>query len=327
MRTLIENFPSQLEEALEIGSSTHLNQVDKSFHNILITGLGGSGIGGSIVSELVQNNCAVPIKVNKDYHIPAFVNEHTLVIVSSYSGNTEETLSAMNLALEKGAEVAVITSGGKALEIAQQKGLNHIVVPGGNPPRSMFAYSFVQQFVLLCHYGFVSYDFKAQITRTISFLRDNQEKMIEEALFLAENLQGQTPIIYAVDGYEGVAVRWRQQINENSKMLCWHAVVPEMNHNELVGWKGGRDDFSVIFLRNEDDFERNQKRIEINEDIIKEHTPYIYEVWAHGDSKIERALYSIHFGDWVSMHLSDINEVDVMAIEAIDHLKAELAKF
>lgn len=327
MRTLIENFSKQLTEALAIGNKAELKSTDKTISNVLITGLGGSGIGGSIVSELIQENCPVPVSVNKTYHIPAFVNEQTLVIVSSYSGNTEETLFAMDLALQKGAEVAIITSGGRASEIADEKGLNKIVVPGGNPPRSMLAYSFVQQFFLLEHYGLINDTFQDDLISAVELLDAEEEAIVNDSLVLAENLEGQIPIIYSIDGNEGVAIRWRQQLNENSKMLCWHQVVPEMNHNELVGWKSGNEQMSVIFLRNDDDFDRNQKRVEINQGIIREYTPYIYEVWSKGASKIEKALYLIHFGDWVSLHLSDINKVDVMEIEAINHLKSELAKF
>ena len=327
MKTLIENFSKQLTEALSIGNNADLKPAKNTITNVLITGLGGSGIGGSIVSEVVQDHCTIPVSVNKNYHIPAFVNENTLVIVSSYSGNTEETLYALDLAIEKGAEVAIITSGGKASDIADAKGLNKIVVPGGNPPRSMFAYSFVQQFFLLNHYGLIQDTFQDDLISAVELIDEEETNIISDSLVLADNLEGQIPIIYSVDGYEGVAIRWRQQLNENSKMLCWHQVVPEMNHNELVGWKGGSDQFSVIFLRNDSDFDRNQKRVEINQGIIREYTPYIYEVWSKGASKIEKALYLIHFGDWVSLHLSEINKVDIMEIDAINHLKSELAKF
>lgn len=325
MRNLIESFPKQLAEAIQIGKSAELSEPKTEIKNILITGLGGSGIGGSIVAELVADECTVPITVNKNYEIPAFVNKHTLVIVSSYSGNTEETLSALGLAQEKGAEVAIITSGGKAHDIAEKNGYNCIVVPGGNPPRSMLAYSLVQQFVLLKHYGFIQQDFFSSIEKFLADL--DQETMEKETLEYAKALEGTLPVIYAIDGFEGVAVRFRQQLNENSKMLCWHAVVPEMNHNELVGWANGTDKMAVVYFRNDNDLDRNQKRVEINKEIIEKYTHRIHEIWSKGNSNLERALYHIHFGDWISLHLSDINQVDVMEIEVIDHLKSELSKF
>lgn len=325
MKQLIESFPAQLKEALDIASNANLHSAKNTINNVLITGLGGSGIGGTIVSELIAQDCSVPVFVNKDYIIPGFVGEDTLVIVSSYSGNTEETLMAFEQAQQKGAEIAVITSGGKALEWAETNRLNHIVVPGGNPPRSMLAYSFTQLLSLLNQYGLIGSGFRSEINAFIDGL--NQQEVIDESLTLANHLKGTIPVIYSIDGYEGIAVRFRQQLNENSKMLCWHAVIPEMNHNELVGWTNGTQQMAVVVFRNEDDFDRNQKRVEINKSIIEQYTPNIYEVWSKGASKLERILYHIHFGDWVSMHLSELNNVDVMAIDAIDRLKSELAKF
>ena len=325
MRNLIESFPAQLEEALNIGNSAQLSPAKNTIQNILITGLGGSGIGGSIVADLVADECSVPIAVNKNYEIPAYVNENTLVIVSSYSGNTEETLTALSHAQEKGAEIAIITSGGKAHDIAEKNGYNCIVVPGGNPPRSMLAYSLTQQFVLLNHYGFIGDHFKDSIQGFIDGL--DQKGMEAETLDFAKKLEGTLPVIYSIDGFEGVAVRFRQQLNENAKMLCWHAVVPEMNHNELVGWANGTNQMAVVYFRNDNDFDRNQKRVEINKEIISKYTNRIHEIWSKGESNLEKALYHIHYGDWISLHLSDINQVDVMEIKVIDHLKSELSKF
>ncbi len=146
MEQLVAAFTKQLEEAIEIGQKASLSPCDKTLQNIVITGLGGSGIGGRIVAQLVQENANLPIFINNNYTLPGFVNEKTLVIVSSYSGNTEETLAAMKQALSKGAEVACITSGGEVNELAKTHHLNVINIPGGNPPRTMLAYSLTQQF-------------------------------------------------------------------------------------------------------------------------------------------------------------------------------------
>ena len=118
----------------------------------------------------------------------------------------------------------------------------------------------------------------------------------------------------------------RQQLNENAKMLAWEAEVPEMNHNELVGWEGGSDQYACLFLRNEHDNARNQKRMDIIKGIISEKTQFVFEHWSKGGSKIERALYLVHFGDWVSYFLSEMNQVDIMDIKSIDLLKSELSK-
>lgn len=326
MRNLINEFPKQLSEAYTIALNAQLKSAKNPILNVVITGLGGSGIGGTIVNELFKSDCKVPVVVNKDYNMPSFINQNTLVIASSYSGNTEETLMALEQALRKGAEVAIITSGGKALEIAQTNKLNHIVIPGGNPPRSMLAYSLVQLLALFAHYQLVSKPLHTEIPSVVEQLEKQKESIISSASGLAEKLYKKLPIVYAVDGFEGVAVRWKQQINENSKMLSWHAVVPEMNHNELVGWAGGNEEVATIFLRNKADFNRNQHRVDINKEIIAKYTPHVFEVWSEGETALANTLYLIHFGDWVSLILSEMNKVDVMEVKVIDFLKSSLAK-
>jgi glucose/mannose-6-phosphate isomerase len=292
----------------------------------LVTGLGGSGIGGNLVSELTAGQLNIPFLVNKDYHLPAFVNEHTLVIVSSYSGNTEETLSAFETALQKSAKIVVVSSGGKTIEIAREKGLDHIMIPGGNPPRSCLGYSAVQQLFILNKLGLIENGFEKELQSAVDLLKNEQSNIQQEAKELAKKLHNKIPVIYTIGENESVAVRFRQQINENSKMLCWHHVVPEMNHNELVGWKKASEDWAVVYLRNTTDFQRNQRRIEINKDVIANYTNNIYEIWSKGDSKIEKAFYLIHLTDWVSLYIAELNGVDVVEVKVIDHLKKELAK-
>ena len=137
---------------------------------------------------------------------------------------------------------------------------------------------------------------------------------------------GKTPVIYVSQGFEGVAVRFRQQINENSKMLCWHHVVPEMNHNELLGWRTNVNDLAVVYFRNRMDYERNQIRMDINKKVILKFTENITEIWSKGESIIENTFYHINLGDWVSWYLSEMNNVDAIEIDVINFLKGELAK-
>lgn len=326
MKTLIANFSQHIKTALETISNTKLKPAQGNIHNVVITGLGGSGIGGSIVSELVAPEANLPILVNKDYHVPAFVNEGTLLIACSYSGNTEETLSAVRQALKSGAQVACISSGGELKKMAESQGWNCLSMEGGNPPRSMFGYSFSFLLHYLKHYGIIKTDVLAELKTSVNLLDGEQENIKSQAEELAKNLENTIPHILAVGGYHGVAVRWRQQLNENSKMLCWAAEIPEMNHNELVGWEGGDKRFSALFLRNENDYDRNQKRIDIIKGIIAGKTEHVHEVWSKGSSNIQRALYLIHLGDWASFYLSELNQVDIMDIKSIDLLKSELSK-
>lgn len=326
MKNLIANFGTHLKEAIATIQSSSIKTQNNTIQNVVISGLGGSGIGGTIVSELATPLASVPIYVNKNYIIPHFVNENTLFIACSYSGNTEETLMATKSAIAKGAQIACISSGGQLTDIAKENDYPLISMEGGNPPRSMFAYSFS----FLCHYldayGITSFNILNKLEASVLLLEKEQDSIRQTAETYANNLYGKTAILYAVNGGLGVASRWRQQLNENSKMLAWEAEIPEMNHNELVGWEGGTDQFVPVFLRNETDFDRNQKRIDIIKEIMLQKTPEAIEIWSKGDSSIERALYLIHLGDWTTYYLSELNQVDIMDIKSIDHLKSELSK-
>ena len=144
MKDLITGFGDQLRHALEIGANTSLKENTKKIESVLITGLGGSGIGGTIVSELTAEECSVPVATNKGYDLPGYINENTLIICSSFSGNTEETISAVEEAVAKGAHIIGVTSGGEMQEICTKNGFDCVVVPGGNPPRTALAFSLVQ---------------------------------------------------------------------------------------------------------------------------------------------------------------------------------------
>jgi len=326
MNNYINDFTNHLREAMDIGKSAELNKSDKKFSNILICGLGGSGIGGTIVNDIVSPFSNIPILATKDYSIPNFVDENTLVIASSYSGNTEETIYALEKCRVRNTEICIITSGGKLKNIAEENNYNHILIPGGQPPRAMFGYAFTEIFYVLNHYGIIDDSFKSDFEKSISLLDSEKENIQKEAMELAKKMYQKTPVIYVANGFEGVAIRFRQQINENSKMLCWHHVVPEMNHNELLGWRTNVNDLAVVYFRNKCDYERNQIRMDINKKVISEYTTNITEVWSKGESKIENTLYHISLGDWVSWYLSEMNNVDAVEIDVINFLKGELGK-
>ena len=326
MKDLVSKFTSQLEEALNIGKEAKLTSCNKDIRNVVITGLGGSGIGGTIVSQLLANEIVIPVIINTDYHLPNFVNENTLVIASSFSGNTEETLSALSIAKEKGAEIACITSGGKMLEIAIENNYNHIILPTERSPRAMLSYSLTQQFFLFNHYKLIGSGFTQKIQSSIELLNLEIENIKTEAKNIANLILNKTAVIYSEANFEGVAIRLRQQLNENAKVLCWHHVLPEMNHNELVGWAGGNQEKAVIVFRNETDYSRTQTRMDIQKSVIGKYTSTYIECYSKGNSNIERALYFILLGDWVSVYLSELRNVDNIEVKVIDHLKSELAK-
>jgi glucose/mannose-6-phosphate isomerase len=326
MKTLVANFSKQLKEAIQIGQKTVLSSPSKAPSAVLICGLGGSGIGGSIVNELVFSEAKAPVNTSKGYFIPAYVNADTLVIVSSYSGNTEETLQCMEQALKKGARVVCITSGGKVAELAKEKKLDHILVPGGMPPRSCLGYSLTQLFFVLAANKVIGNGFLKQLENAITLIDAEEKNIVAEAEKIAARLQNKFPVIYSTTNYEGVAIRFRQQLNENAKVLCWHHVIPEMNHNELVGWTQKNEDIAVVIFRDKNEYDRNDARIEINKSVISKYTTGITEIWSKGDSIIEKAIYFIHLGDWISVSLAEKRGVDATEVNVINHLKSELSK-
>ena len=193
-------------------------------------------------------------------------------------------------------------------------------------PRAMLTYSVVQQFFLLAHYGLIDSSYIEDVQNTIALLNREVDEIKDLAHQTALALNSKTAVIYIESGLEGVAVRMRQQINENSKALCWHHVIPEMNHNELVGWAGGKEEYAVIILRTSYEHYRSSVRMNISKEIINKQTSTVLEIKAKGESKIEQAFYHILFGDWTSIYLAELNRVDDVEVKVIDYLKSELAK-
>lgn len=321
MQKLISDFTQHLNESLNIGNSHTFHTSGKRFNNILICGLGGSGIGGTIISQLLKSYCSLPITVNKDYSIPAFVNEKTLVIACSYSGNTEETLEMVETAIAALAEVCFITSGGKFAKIAAEKQLNFIQIPQNLPPRAAFGYSFPQLFFALEKYGVINYPFQDEIKDAIQLLDNSEADIKQEAERIAGVLFGKIPVIYSESRFEGVATRFRQQINENSKMLCWHHALPEMNHNELVGWRTKNADLVPVFITSRNDYYRNVERILYSKKVIIDYVQDMVEMKAKGESQLVESLYLIHLGDWVSWYLADKKGIDATEVHVISGLK------
>lgn len=326
MKALVQNFTNQLKEAKTIAEKAVISE-SKNIKNILITGLGGSGIGGTIISELISDSCNVPITINKDYFIPAFVNENTLLIVSSYSGNTEETISAMETAIAKKAQIVCVTSGGKVLELAKQHQFDFIEIPGGMPPRSCIGFGVVEMIKVLVAKGLADKKLFADLDKSIELLDTENNSIKTDAQKIAERLVNKFPILYSLGSCEGTVVRFRQQINENSKMLCSHNTFPEMNHNELVGWTTKNDDLVVVTFHTSFDYARTKKRYEVCKPIFEKYSSGVIDITAKGESKLEQFFYLINIGDWISCYIADIRGIDPVEVNIIDTLKAELSKF
>ena len=326
MKELIEQFPANIEQAYIIAKGSKISLPQRKIENIVLCGLGGSGIGGKIIENWTSDALTVPCVCVSEYNLPSFVGENTLLIGTSYSGNTEETLYSLKAAKEKGAHIVGITSGGALAQFCEDNKYDCILIPGGNPPRSALAFSLVQLLHVMQSLELISDANMNSMRKAATLLEQNIESIHKEAQEIARHLYGRVGIYYAETKYEGVVVRARQQFNENSKFLGWHHVIPEMNHNELVGWSGGDTRFAPIFLDAPDMFERNRLRFEITRKAVEDKTGSTLILQTKGNNLVERSLYYIHLLDWASYYLCEMNKADIMDIAIIDFLKGELSK-
>ena len=327
MDQLISRFMDQLDEALAIGDAATIKPLEESIEHVYVAGMGGSGIGADFVANFIRDEAKVPYLVGKGYDIPKYVGKRSLGLVSSYSGNTEETLLSFEEMRASGARIICVASGGKLIKYAEEFDLDYIKVPDNWPsPRACLGYSIVSQLHIMHKLGIISEGAIEDLKKSVTLLRNESDDIKEKAEKIAHYLHDKLPIIYSTGKFAPVAVRFRQQLNENAKMLSWSGVIPEMNHNELVGWRDRNNNLAVIYFRSKDDYVRNQTRIDINKDIIGNYTDTIIEVFAKGESLIEQSMYLVHLGDWISWYVSQLRGMDSIEVNVIDYLKGELAK-
>ena len=326
MKELIDNFSKQLTEAIEIAAKQDFKSSRSLISNVVFTGMGGSGIGARIVAQWIEKEINVPITFVQNYEIPSWINKNTLIIATSYSGNTEETLSSIEKCLKIGAEVVGICSGGKLKDICEQNQLDCIIVPKGFPPRAALAYSLAQQLIILTKFKLISSRSFDELKNCSEFLNKYKEEIKLKAKEIVKVINNTNSVIYAESPYESVAIRGKQQFNENGKYLCRYHVIPEMNHNELLGWGSGDENHSAIFLYNGDMNTSNLKRFKLTQKIIENQTKNVISVISRGENQIEESMYFIHILDWTSYYLGNERGVDVMEIEKIDFLKTELSR-
>ncbi|MFN0157436.1 MAG: bifunctional phosphoglucose/phosphomannose isomerase [Bacteroidota bacterium] len=335
MYNLIKQFPQQVREAVAIGNAASIKVKSKGIENIVLCGLGGSAIGGDLLKSYLAGELTVPFIVNRSYTLPKFVGSKTLVIVSSYSGNTEETNAAHREAIKRRAKILCISSNGTTGKLAKAKRTPLITIPGGLPPRAALGYSFFPLLIALSKMGFIKNKAR-DIRETITLLEEKStdygtpDELTNNALQLAAQLRGRLGVIYtSTERLDAVNTRWRGQVAENAKSLLFGHVLPEMNHNELVGWKVLGDLMSetqVLFLRDKDDHKRIAYRMDITKQIIGEHTERMTDVWSEGTTLLARMFSLVYLGDWVSYYLAILHQQDPMPVAVIDHLKNELGK-
>src|SRR5688572_3455857 len=326
----IEGFTRQLAEALKMGEALDLVRPGSDIRNIVIAGMGSSGVGANLVESLTFGRIPIPVTVCKSYNIPQFVSPHTLFIASSFTGNTEETVAALNKALLKRAHVIAIASGGKLLDICKEYNLFYIQLPhAAESPRAMLPYIITALLYALYHTNLIGAAFIKETENAIEFLNRGEKGIQSEAELIAKKLKGKLPVIYCDNRLHAMALRFQQQLNENSKQLAHVNTFPEMNHNELVGWRFPEPlmpMLQAIYMYSDHDHERVEKRMEICRDVFEKKSNPIIDIIGEGASLLEQYYYLIHLTDWISFYLAKENGVEADPIEPIVFLKTELDK-
>lgn len=334
MFSLAEAFPQQCRDAYALAETVQLPKTDRTYSNIVVCGMGGSAAGGDLLGALLDEGGSVPLRVCRDYGVPNWVGEDTLVFACSYSGNTEETLSAVRHCLSRGCDVLCITSGGSLAELAQELSLPLVSVPGGQPPRTALGYLFVPIVSLSARMGLLpDPNWEELFTALDGCLKDwgmESPARSNPAKRLAIRLYGKIPLLYGLGAWQGlIASRWKSQLNENAKCMAFANAFPELNHNEIVGWTlaetQATDRWAVVILEDGQESPRMQARARITRDLVRGKAE-TFTVTARGDGLLVKMLSLAYLADFVSLYLAALYGVDPYEIAAIDILKKSLAE-
>jgi len=319
MHKKIKDFPAQISNAINDTKDLSINL--DNIHRVIIMGMGGSAIAGLIMKDISPH---LEIIVERNYFPNAVIDEKTLLIICSYSGNTEESLSYYNHASNLTKNIFGITSGGKLLKLLKNDNHDYCIVPEGYPPRSILGYTLTVLIKLLDEDELLE-------LLNVELLQDYSNKFSledSEIFSLAKKIHSTFPVIVTEEDLSSIGYRLKCQLNENSKMLSYNVTLPEMNHNEIVGWGSkmiDKDLFSLIWI--DITFPANIKRMDITNKILSNRNSYSHHIQIPSDfqNDLSGLFYLINYLDWLSYWCGYLNKVDINAVESIDILKKELA--
>jgi glucose/mannose-6-phosphate isomerase len=325
------NAAKHYREAAQIAEKINVDYPKPD--NIIVAGLGGSAIGGDLLKDWAKGQLKVPIEVSREYKLPAYANKKTLVFITSYSGDTEETLSSFLDALKRKCMIYCISSGGALLKYAKKLKVPYLQVSSGMPPRAALPYMLLPLLVYLEKAGLVK-GLKEDLDEAFCLLEKVSEENAPEkptnenfAKNTAQNIGESAPAVYGFGVYRGVAQRFKQQFNENSKSAAKWEYFPELNHNEVVGWEGRGEQckwFSVIFIRDINEPVEIESRIETTKQIMEKVGLVMFDLEVQGKSPLAKMLSTIVVGDFVSVYLAVLHGVDPTPVRTINILKDTL---
>ena len=307
---------------------------DATINKVVVTGMGGSALAALLIKSWQESKLNITFEIVRDYKLPNYVDDKTLVIASSYSGNTEETLSCLDEALKKGANIGCVSSGGKLVEIAKNNELPYVVLPSGIQPRMGVIANLRAILAILVSYGVVSQSDFDEVKNLGPWLNAESKKWgrdvptnENQAKQLALLSAGKTAIFYSSTAMGGVAYKWKISWNENAKNVAFWNVLPEFNHNEFMGWTSHpvEKPYVVFDLRSSFDHPKITKRFEISDRLLSGKRPKANVIELQGESVIAQMLWASIFADFVSIYLAILNGVDPSKVELIEKLKQELA--
>jgi glucose/mannose-6-phosphate isomerase len=331
---LIDSQPAQLRENYADGLIDDITaDMGQGLNGVVFAGMGGSALAGNMLKNWLYERLLVPLEVSRGYQLPGHIGKNTLVVCSSYSGNTEETLSAYWYAQKMNCRIAVITSGGKLLKEAQRQQRIALELPKGLPPRLAVLAGLKALACLLADLGLVeAVDVRRELLDASNFLDIQKAALNADALEnnrardLAKQLQTKMPLIYGGPGLGAAAYYWKISINENAKQMAFYNTFPELDHNEFQGWQFPHEkNIQPLVLRSSFDGEKMYHRMQLTEQLLARFDYKPINVGAVGKTPLEQLLYTLMLGDYVSAYLAELNGVDPLEVSLIEQLKSKLA--
>lgn len=335
MLELCEKTPSFCRDAIQRAEKVETPTQYKYGKNVIVAGMGGSAIGGELLKDWLHDRISIPIEICRDYVLPEYANKNSLVINISYSGETEETLNAFLEAVKLNCRILTISSGGHLQTFSKKLKIPHILIPTGLPPRAAIAYTFFPLVILMKKLNIIKKATK-EIEEALNILQKvSKENALQiplkknRAKKLALEIEGTVPIVYGFRQYNAVARRLKCQFNENSKVPSKFDVFSELNHNEVVGWEAPKNltkNFSIVLIRDSKEPLEIKQRIDITKQIASRKVSRILEIQAIGKRKLAKMLSTMYVGDFVSIYLALLRNVDPTPTKTIAHLKREMKK-